>query len=118
MLAQTYENIEIIAVDDRSTDDTVRILRDYAVRDTRIKVFVNERNLGFIRNFEKGATLSAGKWISFCDQDDYWFPEKIEKMVRAIGDQPMIYCDSVLCDEDLQPQGKKISDLVHLPAFL
>jgi glycosyltransferase involved in cell wall biosynthesis len=117
VLAQTYAHIEIIALDDRSTDGTVRILRDYAARDARIKVFVNDRNLGFIRNFEKGATLSTGKWISFCDQDDYWFPKKIENMVRAIGDQPMIYCDSVLCDQDLQPQGKRISDLVHYQPF-
>lgn len=117
VLAQTYTHLEIIAVDDRSTDGTVGILRDFAARDARIKVFVNDRNLGFIRNFEKGATLSTGKWISFCDQDDYWFPEKIEKMVRAIGDQPMIYCDSVLCDQDLQPQGKRISDLVHYQSF-
>jgi glycosyltransferase involved in cell wall biosynthesis len=80
-------------------------------------VIVNERNLGFIRNFEKGCRLATGKWIALCDQDDYWFPEKIEKMVAAIGDHPMIYCDSDLCGEDLQPLGKRISDLVHYQSF-
>ena len=117
VLAQTYPHIEIIAVDDGSKDGTVSILREYAVRDPRIKVYVNEINLGFIRNFEKGCALSEGHWISVCDQDDYWFPEKIEKMVRAIGDRPMIYCDSYLCGADLQPMGKKISDIVHYQAF-
>lgn len=117
VLAQTYPHIEIIAVDDGSKDGTVNILHEYAARDPRIKVYVSETNLGFIRNFEKGCALATGHWISVCDQDDYWFPEKIEKMVRAIGDRPMIYCDSYLCGADLQPLGKKISDLVHYQAF-
>ena len=53
-----------------------------------MKVFVNEQNLGFIKNFEKGCHLSGGELISLCDQDDYWHPEKVEKMVAGIGDHP------------------------------
>jgi glycosyltransferase involved in cell wall biosynthesis len=117
VLAQTYTSLEIIAIDDGSSDGTVRILREYAARDARIKVFVNERNLGFIRNFEKGCSLATGKWIALCDQDDYWYPEKVQRMVAAIGEYPMVYCDSELCGEDLQPLGKKISDLVHYQSF-
>lgn len=117
VLAQTYSPLEIITIDDGSTDSTVRILREYAALDARIKVIVNERNLGFIRNFEKGCSLSTGDWIALCDQDDYWMPDKIEKMVNAIGEYPMVYCDSVLCNQDLQPLGKKISDLVHYQSF-
>lgn len=113
LLIQTYPHLEIIAVDDVSSDATVAILREYAGRDARIKVFVNEQNLGFIKNFEKGARLSSGRWIAFCDQDDYWMPDKVEKMVRAIGEYPMIYCDSVLCDDRLQENGKRISDIVN-----
>lgn len=117
VLAQTYSPLEIIAIDDGSTDGTVRILREYAALDARIKVIVNERNLGFIRNFEKGCLLSTGSLIALCDQDDYWMPDKIEKMVSAIGEYPMVYCDSVLCDQELQPLGKRISDLVRYQSF-
>jgi glycosyltransferase involved in cell wall biosynthesis len=117
VLSQTYAHLEIIAIDDCSTDRTVAILNDYAARDGRMKVIVNEENLGFIRNFEKGAVMSAGKWIAFCDQDDYWMPEKVEKMVLSIGDYPMIYCDSLLCGADLRSQGTRISDLVHYQSF-
>jgi glycosyltransferase involved in cell wall biosynthesis len=117
VLAQTWTNLEIIAIDDGSTDRTVGILREYAVRDSRINIVINEHNLGFVRNFEKGCSLSKGKWIALCDQDDYWLPEKVEKMVHAIGDYPMIYCDSDLCGPDLQPMGTRISDLVHYQSF-
>jgi glycosyltransferase involved in cell wall biosynthesis len=117
VLAQTWTHLEIIAIDDGSSDRTVSILREYAARDSRIKVVINEQNLGFVRNFEKGCSLAKGKWISLCDQDDYWLPEKIQKMAQAIGDYPMIYCDSELCGPELQPTGTKISDLVHYQSF-
>jgi glycosyltransferase involved in cell wall biosynthesis len=117
VLAQTYTSFEVIAVDDGSNDGTVRILHEFAARDQRIRVIVNEHNLGFIRNFEKGCGLAGGKFIALCDQDDYWFPEKVAKMVTAIGEYPMVYCDSLLCDKDLRPMGKKISDLVHYQSF-
>ena len=117
VLAQTWDSLEIIAIDDGSTDRTVGILREYAARDPRIRVVINEHNLGFVRNFEKGCRLARGRYIALCDQDDYWFPEKIEKMVADIGDYPMVYCDSDLCGDDLQSLGKRISDLVHYQSF-
>jgi glycosyltransferase involved in cell wall biosynthesis len=117
VLAQTWTSLEIITIDDGSTDATVSILQEYAARDPRIRIVVNEQNLGFIRNFEKGCSLATGRWIALCDQDDYWMPDKVEKMVKAIGDHPMVYCDSILCDEHLQPLGNRISDLVHYQSF-
>jgi glycosyltransferase involved in cell wall biosynthesis len=117
LFAQTYPRIEIIAIDDVSKDDTVRILHEYAARHPLMKVVVNESNLGFIKNFEKGARISAGDLIAFCDQDDHWLPEKVGKMVASIGEHPMVFCDSELCDQDLQLLGKKISDLAHQESF-
>jgi glycosyltransferase involved in cell wall biosynthesis len=117
LLAQTYSNIEIIAIDDGSSDHTVSILHNYAAKHNNMKVFVNEMNLGFIKNFEKGCTLTKGDFIAFCDQDDYWDFDKIKKMTEAIGEHPLIYCDSIVCDENLNPKGIKISDLVHFRSW-
>ncbi len=117
LFRQTYGNIEIIAVDDCSSDKTVEILKEYSQRHGNMKVFVNEYNLGFIKNFEKGCILSIGEYISLCDQDDYWVIEKVEKMVEAIGDSAIVYCDSTVCDEDLKSKGVKISDLVNFKSW-
>jgi glycosyltransferase involved in cell wall biosynthesis len=110
LLAQSYRNLEIIIVDDCSLDNTVEILKKFQEKNPSINIISNETNLGYIKNFEKGCSLARGEYIALCDQDDYWHPDKIKHMQAAIGNYPLIYCDSVLCDESLQPIGVNISD--------
>jgi glycosyltransferase involved in cell wall biosynthesis len=117
LFMQTYANIEIIAVDDGSSDNTACILQEYAERHKDMKVFLNERNFGFIKTFDKGCSLASGEFIAPCDQDDYWDSSKIEKLVNEIGSMPMIYCDSFVCDEKLNIKDKKISDKVNSNCF-
>lgn len=117
LFQQTYSNIEIIAVEDGSSDKTVEILHEHASRHGNMRVFVNETNLGFIKNFEKGCTLSTGDLIALCDQDDFWDAEKIQKMVEAIGEHAIIYCDSLVCDENLNSKGVKVSTLVNFKSW-
>ena len=74
---------EVIAVDDCSTDDTVSILKEYALK-YGLKYFINEKNLGVNANFEKGLRLSLGDYICFCDQDDVWFAEKNETLFKKM----------------------------------
>ncbi|SFD30504.1 Glycosyltransferase involved in cell wall bisynthesis [Chitinophaga sp. CF118] len=116
LIQQTYPNIEIIAVDDCSKDDTIEILKQYSLQHNNIRIFQNTSNLGFVKNFEKGASLATGAYISFCDQDDVWAPEKTTVLMNAIEDHPMIYCDSALVDQDLQPLWNH-SDLKKLASF-
>ena len=112
LFKQTYSNIELVVVDDASSDNTLNILYEYSSRYSNMKLFSNEINLGFIKNFEKGCSLSKGEFISPCDQDDVWHIDKVKLMVEAIGDYPLIYCDSYICNEQLEQSGKKISDIV------
>lgn len=117
LLIQSYQNIEIIAVDDRSSDKTVEILTSFAEKHPNMKVFVNEANLGFIRNFDKACSLASGQFIAPCDQDDYWEPAKIEKLMNHIGDAPMIYSDSFVCDESLNKKSR-ISDKINCQNYI
>jgi glycosyltransferase involved in cell wall biosynthesis len=101
ILQQTYSNIEIIISDDASTNETLQILREYASLDQRIKLTVNEINLGFTKNFSKACLLATGNYIAFCDQDDIWHPEKIEKMLNNwTSGVPMMYVNSIRFNDE------------------
>ena len=113
LINQTYTNIEIVAVDDGSTDNTIGILNSYATQYANFKIYRNQTNLGYVKNFEKGCDLAEGELIALCDQDDVWDNDKLKSMAEAIGDDPMVYCDSFICDENLQQTGKKISSHVN-----
>lgn len=86
LLQQNYTNIEIIAVDDASTDGTWSILEKNASSDNRLKVFINEKNIGYNKNFEKAISLCSGQYIAISDQDDIWERDKIEKMMQQWPD--------------------------------
>ena len=95
IINQTYKHLEIVIVDDVSTDNTRQIINEYIQRDERIKFYQNEINLGFNKNFEKAVVLTTGEWISIADQDDIWHLEKIEHMLNNWnGKAEMLYCSS------------------------
>lgn len=94
ILAQSYKNLEIIIVDDCSTDKTVDIINAYAEKDDRIKLFRNEVNLGFNKNFEKALSLTSGEYISISDQDDIWLPQKLEILLKNIKNNRLIFSNS------------------------
>ena len=85
LVQQTYTNTEIIILDDGSTDNTRQILQEYASRFKNIQLIFNETNLGYIKNFEKGCALAKAEYISFCDQDDVWDPNKTTELMQALG---------------------------------
>lgn len=116
LVQQTYPNTEIIVMDDGSRDNTIDILERYAQQYNNIRIVKNVTNLGYIKNFEKGCTLAKGAYVSFCDQDDVWAPEKTAVLMNAIGAHPMIYCDSALVNENLEPLWNH-SDLKNLASF-
>ncbi|RYE31425.1 MAG: DUF2851 family protein, partial [Sphingobacteriaceae bacterium] len=110
LVHQTYPNLEIIAVDDCSKDDTVSILKEYQYRFSFVKIYQNEKNLGFAKNFEKAILLCSGDLISLSDQDDVWSLDKISILTKNIGDNILVYHDSALIDDSGELTGKKISD--------
>jgi teichuronic acid biosynthesis glycosyltransferase TuaG len=81
---QSYQNWEMILIDDASTDKTVKIIKEFAQGDDRIKLFKLEKNCG--NGFARNAALekATGKYIAYLDADDIWFPEKLEKQIQFL----------------------------------
>lgn len=79
--AQTYENWEMIIVDDCSTDDTKAIVDGYMEKDGRIKYHCLETNSGAAVARTKAMELAEGEYMAFCDSDDLWLPEKLERQL-------------------------------------
>lgn len=80
--AQTYQNWELIVVDDCSTDNTIEIAYNFQKTDKRIKVFRNPSNMGAAVSRNTALRQAKGRWVAFLDSDDLWQPEKLEKQLR------------------------------------
>ena len=99
LVNQTYPDLEIVAVDDASSDNTWEILKSYEQRYSFFKAYKNENNLGYVKNFEKAIKLCSGQYIALSDQDDIWELNKIEVLVKNIHDHQLIYHNSDFIDE-------------------
>lgn len=117
LLAQDWPRLEIVAVDDASTDATPDILAAYAQRDSRVRLHRNPANLGFRQNFEAAMSRCQGRYIAPCDQDDIWLPGKLSALANELKDGLALiaYCDSELIDDQGKPLGQRMSD--HMNRF-
>jgi glycosyltransferase involved in cell wall biosynthesis len=89
VLSQTYSHLEIIVSDDGSTDDTPRILSDYAHRfPDKLKVVLSPKNTGIPNNINRGLALRTGELSAWLDGDDVMLPHKIEKQVACLQNHP------------------------------
>ncbi len=104
VLAQTYQNFEILVIDDGSRDNTREVLERYG---TRI-CYINQENAGVAAARNKGIEQSRGRYVSFLDADDTWYPEKLEKQVEALSKNPNCkFCYSAVMwvDDNLEELG-------------
>ncbi|HEV2607391.1 MAG TPA: glycosyltransferase family 2 protein [Xanthomonadaceae bacterium] len=110
VLAQSEVTIEIVVIDDGSSDGTAAILEEYAARDARIRWQRNERNLGPTASFERAMSLCGGEFIAPCDQDDIWHPQKLARLLAAIGPCDVAYANSDFVDAQGIALNRRISD--------
>lgn len=103
ILNQTYKNISLIISDDCSTKNEVKeILKEYEKKDDRVKLFLQEKNLGYNKNFEFLLKKSDAKYIMFCDHDDIWYKDKVEKSLKKLieKDVDLVYCNARQINQD------------------
>lgn len=88
VLASDYRNLELIIVDDVSKDGTLAIAKTYAAKDSRVHVYLNEKNLGDYPNRNKAADYAKGKYLKYVDSDDYIYPWGLSALVRMMEGFP------------------------------
>lgn len=118
VLAQTLDGLEIICVDDGSTDSSFEIMREYTKKDKRIKLLQKENGgLSSARNF--GLKASSAEYISFIDSDDYVHPSMLEKMYDALvqNDVDLAVCSANVIYES-STETKASDDAYLAPKFL
>ncbi|WP_261818010.1 glycosyltransferase family 2 protein [Vibrio gallicus] len=84
VIQQTYVNWELIIVNDRSTDNTTKIIESHANNDGRIRLFNNTNEKGVVGARNKAIELAKGTYIAFLDSDDYWEPEKLNIQIDLL----------------------------------
>lgn len=95
ILNQTYRNIEIIIINDCSTDNTEDIIKKYLTKDNRIAYYYNEKNMGVGYTRNKGIELAKGKYIYFLDSDDYIEPTAISDLYNGIKEKDSFCCTTL-----------------------
>lgn len=114
VLAQSESDLELIVIDDCSSDDTRKIIKEFAERDGRVRLVVNEHNMGVAKTRNRGLDLFRGDYVALLDSDDYWEPNMLEKMITCARETgaDITYCSYAIVDE----QGRKLCNDFLVPA--
>jgi len=120
IITQSRSPDEIVICDDRSTDDTQKLLEEFKSESpVPIKVHINDQNLGSIKNFERAITLCTGDVIALSDQDDVWRNDKLQLFETVLNNSPsagLVFSDAAIVDENLTPLNRRMWDEVGFDA--
>ena len=116
ILEQTYSNFRLIISDDCSKDNTREILREYQKKDERIEIYFQEKNLGYVKNFEFLLNKVQNEIYMLSDQDDYWLPNKVEKSLEKLKEEKadFVFGDLEVVDKNLKTIYESFGDFMLL----
>ena len=115
ILNQTYQEIKIIISDDCSKDNTISILEEYKENE-KIEIFIQEKNIGVVKNLEFLLKKVETPYYMLADQDDYWLPEKVEKSLEKLkqNNVDLVFGDLEVVDEKLNTIYPSFGDFMLL----
>ena len=116
VLKQSYEDYELIVINDCSTDSTENIVRKYQEKDQRVRLITNKQNRGVSKTRLVGLKESKGNWIAILDSDDEWKEHKLEKQVRLVREKraELVFTGSGF----MNSEGKKIKGYLPAPEVI
>lgn len=120
ILSQDYNNIHVIISDDCSTKkEVIDILKQYEKNDSRIELYIQNENLGYLKNFEFLLTKSKANYISYSDHDDIWYKNKISKNLEVLKNKnvDLVYCDAKQIDEKGQVLQESYLKYKNMPVI-
>jgi glycosyltransferase involved in cell wall biosynthesis len=107
-LDQSWQNWELIVINDCSTDNTLAIAESFAAKDSRIRIFSNEKNLKLPMSLNKGFSEAKGELFTWTSDDNYYSPHSLEILATALlqhADAMLVYADETLIDDDGNTTG-------------
>jgi len=113
VIEQTYDNWELIIVNDCSTDNTPNIIKDFQRKDSRIKIYENAQNLGVSATRNRCISEASGEWVAFLDSDDMWDARKLDLQIKYAQKNTagFIFTGASYIDEN----GEKYKGIFEIP---
>jgi teichuronic acid biosynthesis glycosyltransferase TuaG len=116
VISQTYSNWEMLIVDDNSTDDSVKIIKQHTKQEPRIKLIELKKNVGAAIARNKALEQATGQYIAFLDSDDIWLPKKLEKQITFMTKNQ--YAFTFTAYKVFSENGKKDYHTINVPKKL
>ena len=120
ILNQSYKNINLLISDDASTNKGIlNVLQHYEMVDKRVRIYMQEKNIGYLKNFEFLLNKSNANYVMFSDHDDIWHEDKIEKCLKKLKEEDLdlVYCNCTHIDEKGKVLYKSYIDYKSMPKF-
>ncbi|MCG2796493.1 MAG: glycosyltransferase, partial [Actinomycetia bacterium] len=113
VLDQGFKDLELIIIDDHSTDSSGEIITSYAEKDSRIRIVFHDENVGISRTMNEAISMAEGTFIAFTASDDVWVEGKLEKQMDITGEdeQVVVWSEGTVIDAESDPIGISFTDL-------
>jgi len=113
ILSQTMPDLELIIIDDASTDQTPQIIKNYQQKDPRIKAFFHQKNMGIPATANECLNKATGQYITFIGSDDLWMSTKLEKQLKILQKHPdlLVWSEGEIIDAEGKSIGKTFTEM-------
>jgi glycosyltransferase involved in cell wall biosynthesis len=113
VLCQTFPDLELIIIDDASTDRSPRIIEQYQAKDRRIKAYFHQKNQGIAHTANQCLSAAEGEFVSFIGSDDLWVPSKLDKQLNVLrsNQDRIVWSEGEVIDAKGAPMGVRFTEM-------